>query len=125
MTGDEVADALRTSLVYLDLGTHPGKDRMPREAAALGAIVLVANRGAAANGVDVPIPSVHKVEVLPDVVLNAKRALDTVFTDPAAALAAQAEYRARVAGEREAFDDEVAAAFIRGTTGSDGARPAR
>ncbi|WP_156758977.1 hypothetical protein [Microbacterium karelineae] len=123
MTGDEVATALRTSLVYLDLGAHPGKDRMPREAAAMGSVVLVANRGAAANGVDVPIPRGHKVDVLPDVVANAKRALDAVFADPSAALAAQAHYRARIAHERAVFDDEVAAIFLHGELGGDGARP--
>lgn len=125
MTGDEVAEALRTSLVYLDLGAHPGKDRLPREAAVAGSVVLVANRGAAANGVDVPIPREHKIDVLPDVVMNAKRALDGVLADPAAALAAQADYRERITHERAVFDDEVAAVFIHGETGADGARPAR
>ncbi|MGW9112868.1 hypothetical protein [Microbacterium sp. NPDC055683] len=120
MTGDEVAEALRTSLVYLDLGTHPGKDRMPREAAAMGAIVLVARRGAGANDVDVPLPWEHKVDVLPDVVDAAIGALDAVLADPAAALAAQEPYRARVAGERDRFDREVAAAFVRRELGRDG-----
>ncbi|WP_221583729.1 hypothetical protein [Microbacterium sp. G2-8] len=124
MTHEGVAEALRTSLVYLDLGTHPGKDRMPREAAAMGCIVLVANRGAAAGGVDVPLPRAHKVEVRGDVVLHAKRALDAVLADPAAALAAQADYRARIPRERDAFDAEVAAVFLRGELGDDGARPA-
>jgi hypothetical protein len=125
MTGDEVADALRTSLVYLDLGTHPGKDRMPREAAAMGSVVLVARRGAGANGVDVPLPAEHKVDVLPDVVAHAKRAVDRVFADPAAALAAQAAYREGIRREREIFDREVADAFVLGRWGSDGAEPAR
>ncbi|MDN3310470.1 hypothetical protein QWJ90_05975 [Microbacterium oryzae] len=121
MTGDEVAEALRTSLIYLDLGTHPGKDRMPREAAAVGAVVLVARRGAAANDVDVPLPFAHKVAVLPDVVDAAHEAVVRVLDDPAAALAAQGPYRERVLREREVFDAEVAAAFIRGEFGRDGA----
>ena len=125
MTRDQVDDALRTSLVYLDLGAHPGKDRFPREAAAMGSVVLVANRGAAANGVDVPLPHEHKVEVRPDIVQNAKRAYDRVLADPAAAFDAQASYRARIPHERAVFDDEVAAIFIHGIEGSDGARPAR
>ncbi|MGO1838247.1 MAG: hypothetical protein ACTH0E_01895 [Candidatus Microbacterium stercoravium] len=123
MTGEEVASALATSLVYLDLGAHPGKDRMPREAAAMGSVVLVANRGAAANGVDVPIPSDHKIDVRPDIVLNAKRALDRVLADPAAALEAQADFRARIPRERDVFDAEVRRVFIEGVEGDDGARP--
>lgn len=123
MTRDEVAGALSTSLVYLDLGAHPGKDRMPREAAAMGSVVLVANRGAAANGVDVPLPREHKVDVRPDIVMNAKRAYDRVLADPTAALEQQAPYRGRIAHERAVFDDEVAAVFIHGSEGADGARP--
>lgn len=123
MTGEEVAAALATSLVYLDLGAHPGKDRMPREAAAMGSVVLVANRGAAANGVDVPIPPAHKIDVGPDIVQNAKRALDRVFADPAAALAAQADYRARIPRERDVFDAEVRRVFVEGLEGDDGAVP--
>ncbi|GAA1744130.1 hypothetical protein [Microbacterium paludicola] len=123
MTGEQVAEALRTSLIYLDLGTHPGKDRMPREAAAMGAVVLVARRGAAANDVDVPLPWRHKIDVLPDVVDAALRAVDAVIADPDAALADQRAYRARIAAERDVFDREVAAAFIRGERGRDGAAP--
>src|SRR5690606_19039723 len=124
MTADEVAEALATSLVYLDLGAHPGKDRMPREAALAGSIVLVANRGAAANGVDVPLPQEHKIDVLPDIVANAKRAYDAVLADPAAADAAQADYRARIPRERDIFDAESRRVFIEATPGSDGAAPA-
>lgn len=123
MTGAEVAQALESSLVYLDLGAHPGKDRMPREAALAGSVVLVANRGAAANGVDVPLPQAHKIDVLPDIVANAKRAYDAVLADPAAAHAAQADYRARIPRERDVFDAEVAAVFIEGKLGADGASP--
>lgn len=121
MTRDEVADALRTSLIYLDLGTHPGKDRMPREAAAMGSIVLVARRGAGANDVDVPLPWEHKVDVAPDVVAAAHTAIERVLADPAAALAAQEPYRAAIRRERDVFDREVEAAFIRGEFGRDGA----
>jgi len=123
MTAAEVAAALASSLVYLDLGAHPGKDRMPREAALAGSVVLVANRGAAANGVDVPLPQAHKIDVLPDIVANAKRAYDAVLADPAAAHAAQADYRARIPRERDVFDAEVAAVFIDGKLGADGAAP--
>jgi len=123
MTGAEVAQALESSLVYLDLGAHPGKDRMPREAALAGSVVLVANRGAAANGVDVPLPQAHKIDVLPDIVANAKRAYDAVLADPAAAHAAQADYRARIPRERDVFDAEVRRVFIEGELGDDGAVP--
>jgi hypothetical protein len=54
---------LRRSLVYLDLGSHPGRDRLPREAALAGCIVLAGLRGAAVNAIDMPIPDDYKLPV--------------------------------------------------------------
>jgi len=63
MTRTEVIDLLRRAKVYIDFGDHPGKDRIPREAAILGCCVIVGKRGSAANERDMPIPSKYKFEV--------------------------------------------------------------
>lgn len=42
MSRDQIAQLFETSRVYLDLGNMPGKDRMPREARAMGCEVVVA-----------------------------------------------------------------------------------
>jgi hypothetical protein len=60
MSREEVRQAFKTAKVYMDFGPHPGKDRMPREAVALGCYVIVGRRGAAANARDVPIPPHYK-----------------------------------------------------------------
>lgn len=62
MTRDEVCDLLGRAKLYMDFGGHPGKDRIPREAAALGACVLLNRRGSAANPVDVPISPNFKID---------------------------------------------------------------
>ena len=59
----EVVELLRRAKVYIDFGYHPGKDRLPREAAALGCCVLVGLRGSARHEKDVPIPSEFKFSV--------------------------------------------------------------
>lgn len=41
--------------IYVDLGGHPGKDRIPREAAMAGCVVITNQLGAALNDVDIPI----------------------------------------------------------------------
>lgn len=51
----QVVDLLKSAKVYLDLGYHPGMDRIPREAAALGCIVLTSTMGSAGNKDDLPI----------------------------------------------------------------------
>ncbi|BAV10159.1 hypothetical protein FLA_6219 [Filimonas lacunae] len=60
MTPDEVANACRTSKVYIDFGQHPGKDRFPREAAISGCCVITGKKGAAANETDIPISGNYK-----------------------------------------------------------------
>jgi hypothetical protein len=60
MSRAEVADLMGTSKVYIDFGCHPGKDRIPREAAVSGCCVIVAQTGSAAFFEDVPIPEKYK-----------------------------------------------------------------
>jgi hypothetical protein len=62
LSPSQVATVLSTVKVYVDFGEHPGKDRLPREAAALGACVVTNQRGSAGNAVDVPIPDEFKVD---------------------------------------------------------------
>ena len=62
MTRKEVIQTLRKAKVYIDFGNHPGKDRIPREAAILGCCVITSKRGAAAFFEDVPIPDEYKFE---------------------------------------------------------------
>lgn len=48
MTTEEMRSCMSKSKVYIDFGNHPGKDRIPREAAISGCIVITGKRGAAA-----------------------------------------------------------------------------
>ena len=58
-----VIETLSKSKMYLDLGFHPGKDRIPREAAILGACVATSKFGSAKNNYDVPIPDNYKFDI--------------------------------------------------------------
>jgi len=62
MSRDEVIKTLQKAKVYIDFGNHPGKDRIPREAAVLGCCVITGKRGSAAFFEDVPIPNEYKFE---------------------------------------------------------------
>jgi hypothetical protein len=57
-----VIKTLQKAKVYIDFGNHPGKDRIPREAAILGCCVITGKRGSAAFFEDVPIPDEYKFE---------------------------------------------------------------
>lgn len=60
MTGEEVVELLKTAKVYIDFGPHPGMDRLPREAALAGCVVITNREGAANFDDDVPLPSEFK-----------------------------------------------------------------
>jgi len=58
----KVMETLQRAKVYIDFGNHPGKDRIPREAAILGCCVIVGKRGSARFYEDVPIPDEYKFD---------------------------------------------------------------
>ena len=62
MSSADVRALMASSKVYADFGYHPGKDRMPREAAANGCCVVVGMRGAAAFHQDVSIPNAYRFD---------------------------------------------------------------
>ena len=62
MSREEVIKTLQRAKVYIDFGNHPGKDRIPREAAILGCCVITGRRGSAAFFEDVPIPDEYKFD---------------------------------------------------------------
>ncbi|WP_292460125.1 hypothetical protein [Methanothermococcus sp.] len=76
MTRDEVIKTLQKAKVYIDFGNHPGKDRIPREAAILRCCVITGKRGSARYYEDVPIPEAYKfedqVEYIPNVINKIK-----------------------------------------------------
>jgi hypothetical protein len=62
MSPQQIALLMAESKLYIDFGHHPGKDRMPREAALNGCIVITNRKGAAGNSTDIPIPDRYKFE---------------------------------------------------------------
>ncbi|MFA6684961.1 MAG: hypothetical protein WCS26_06840 [Arcobacteraceae bacterium] len=62
MTRHEVIQLLKKSKVYIDFGHHPGKDRIPREAALLGCCVITNRKGSASFFNDVKIGDEYKFD---------------------------------------------------------------
>jgi len=48
--------------LYIDFGHHPGRDRMPREAAMHGCCLITGKLGSAGNNFDLPIPCRYKLD---------------------------------------------------------------
>ena len=107
MTSSEVIECLRVSKVYIDLGMHPGKDRIPREAALMGCCVVTSKLGSAANDVDVPIDKDFKFDIgnysdIPNLI-------GRLFADYSLFAKRFASYRSQIEAEKENFHNNVAA----------------
>ena len=107
MTKDAVGGALRRARVYVDFGHLPGKDRMPREAVAAGAVVFVRRRGAGVNAEDFPVPDFFRFD--DDDVASGElhRRVAAVLADPAPHWAQQEFFRERVRGERAELEEQL------------------
>ena len=111
MSPAQVQNLLASAKVYIDFGNHPGKDRIPREAAISGCVVITGKRGAAANNIDINIPPEFKFSEttadLPKIIDK----IHDVFKNFDANYAKQNEYRTRILDDKNRFAREVAAAF--------------
>ena len=111
MTPEQVQFVLSKAKVYIDFGHHPGKDRIPREAAISGCVVITGKRGAAANDVDINIPHEFKFgETEEDFPKIIEKILDT-FQNFEKAHDKQSDYRERILDDKNRFKNEVAEAF--------------
>ena len=108
MTRNEVTNLLIKAKVYIDFGNHPGKDRIPREAACLGCAVVTNRRGSALNSVDIPIAQIYKInDRQGNFELNAAEVLKSILMDFDNHSSKFDEYRKMITNEPGRFMDAV------------------
>jgi hypothetical protein len=101
-----VRGLLLSSMVYVDFGHHPGRDRPPREAAMAKCVVFSTRFGAARNQVDMRVPERFKFDSLDGL----GEQIRGVWDSPSAFvrnLDDQLEYRLWIRGNEQTFRDEV------------------
>lgn len=109
LTHEQMIEIMTTSKVYVDFGNHPGKDRIPREAAMCGCIVITGRRGSANNDVDIPIDDRYKIadkdENIRDIISEIKLAMNQYD----AKRKDFDNYRKIIVQEEEEFNNQVKA----------------
>lgn len=108
MTREEMVDTLGKAKVYIDFGNHPGKDRIPREAAIMGCCVVTNLRGSARNDCDVPLEGVYKIDDTSEAF--AQQGAQTVMSlvdGFSAHIDRYQPYRAMIAEEHSVFASQV------------------
>ncbi len=108
----QLAEAFLTSKLYIDFGHHPGKDRLPREAALHGCGVITARHGSAANPVDLPIPERYKLDVKDVQFIQLfGDAARSILYDHATCQRELAHYRTVISEEPASFHRQIVEAF--------------
>ena len=98
---------MQISKIYIDFGNHPGKDRIPREAAVNGCCVITNKKGAAAFFEDVPIPEEYKFEDTKAQFNEISALMHDICDDFTTHQSKFEEYRSIIKGEKQRFIDEV------------------
>jgi hypothetical protein len=112
MTSAEVRETLELSKIYIDFGNHPGKDRLPREAALAGCCVITGRRGSAGWHEDVPIPDVLKLdEGTQDFAEQFRGRVEQVFLNYDKFYADFESYRTTIRTEKSHFFEQVKLIF--------------
>lgn len=110
-TAHQVQTLFLTSKLYVDFGSHPGKDRMPREAAILGCCVMTGQRGAAANPFDIPVLNAYKFRDSRWQIPRIVRAIRSTLAEYDQRRADFSSYRRMIMGERAEFVAQAARIF--------------
>lgn len=111
MTNDEILKLMLKSKVYIDFGTHPGKDRIPREAAICGCCIVTNKKGSAAFYEDIPIPEEFKIVDIDENLEVIKKTLSTLLENFENESKKYETYRIMIRAEKNMFADDLRSIF--------------
>ena len=112
MSSEEVASLFSRARIYIDFGYHPGKDRLPREAALAGCCVITGRRGSAQFKQDVPIDEYYKLDDLNEDYLEQFGSMvDDIFGHFENHTRRFDSYRRIIEREQDVFMEQVKAIF--------------
>ncbi len=109
---DKLIKTYKKAKVYIDFGNHPGKDRIPREAAICGCCVITGKRGSAGVYEDVPIPEEFKFEDrkenIPKIIEKIKECFDNYEEN----IKKFENYRIKILNERKEYNETIRKIFV-------------
>lgn len=111
LTVDEMSDLMQISKVYIDFGNHPGKDRIPREAAISGCCVITGMKGSAKYKEDVDILDEFKFEDNEKSIDEILKKIRLIFDKYNNENIKFKHYRNKIKNEKQKFEDDVKLVF--------------
>lgn len=114
LTPHQVAVLFESAKLYVDFGCHPGKDRLPREAAMAGCCVITGRQGSAKYFEDVSIPDKYKLDDVSEGYLTAFRPLvKDIFANYEHHVSQFSYYREKILFEPTTFIQQIESIFGR------------
>ncbi len=110
---EQLSQKLYQAKLYIDFGHHPGRDRMPREAAMHGCCLITGQLGSAGNAIDLPIPGQYKLNSnSPSFVEDFGKVTSNVLENFPEHYSAFKPYRAWLQDEPRIFKQQILNYFI-------------
>ena len=110
---EQLSEALYSSKMYIDFGHHPGRDRMPREAAMHGCCLITGLLGSAGNEVDLPIPLKYKLDSSnPNLIRDFGKLVGEIFGNFDQHLSSLQGYRDYLKSEPKIFRQQIRDYFL-------------
>lgn len=111
MTQTEMIEQMKKSKVYIDFGNHPGKDRIPREAAMCGCCIITGYRGSAGNKYDIMIDDEFKFNDNDSEIDNIVLKIKDIISNYSKYVTCFDTYRDRIVREKEEFINDAVKIF--------------
>ena len=110
---EQLSERLYGAKIYIDFGHHPGRDRMPREAAMHGCALITGILGSAGNDIDLPISKKYKLDsAAPDFVKKFGELVTDIMQNFPRHYGNFASYRKWVQNESTIFRRQIFDYFI-------------
>lgn len=106
---EEMSDIMLKSKVYVDFGNHPGKDRIPREAAISGCCIITGKDGSAYYRKDVNIPEKYKFDTVDDNIPEIVTQIYNLINDYDEKIEDFSDYRHQIEQEEKNFSEQIKA----------------
>ena len=112
MTRQKVRETMLRAKIYVDFGYHPGKDRMPREAAMCGCCIITGKQGAAGFSDDLYIDEAkYKFNQCERDIPNIVEKIREVLGNYDSEIQNFSSYRERISEEKAQFENDVLKLF--------------
>ena len=111
MNKGQIAEVFRQTRIYVEFGHNPGKDRMPREAACAGCIVVARRAGGTAFFGDSPLPAKFKFSDADVASGHLADLVRSIARDPQPFWEEQSYYRRYLYSERDLMELQVKRLF--------------